>query len=240
MEESNGVEQKISKSDKSLFRAFPCRVLQYFSLGFEGLFALLTKQKADITDRVCVSKLAEHKLYFPGTDYFKKFIWEYYADSKSVKNVNDGVTETTCIAHDVLGSKYQQEIAAVFQILISSVLDVSMLKKSFVCENFTLKPCYPTAFLKYGGTSLADIPEWVMFLSSFHWWFYIQISKSSLNYEHVVGLQYYSADPTSTKCRGHQFSGLYCAATPNAMLPGAGGIADIFNWQGSVREPVTS
>lgn len=38
--------------------------------------------------------------------------------------MNDGVTETTCIAHDVLGSKYQQEIAAVFQI-VSVVLEQS-------------------------------------------------------------------------------------------------------------------
>jgi len=38
--------------------------------------------------------------------------------------VHDGVTETTCIAHDVLGSKYQQEIAAVFQ-TVSVVLEQS-------------------------------------------------------------------------------------------------------------------
>lgn len=64
-----------------------------------------------------VSKLAEHKFSFPGTDHIKKFIREYYVDSKSVRSMNDAVTETTCIAHDVLGSKYQQEIAAVFQIV---------------------------------------------------------------------------------------------------------------------------
>jgi len=74
-------------------------------LGFEGLFALLTKQKGDIIGRVCISKLAEHKLSFPGTDHVKKFFRKYYADSKSVKNMNDGVTETTCITHDVLEPK---------------------------------------------------------------------------------------------------------------------------------------
>lgn len=35
--------------------------------------------------------------------------------------MNDSVTETTCTAHDILGSKYQQEITAVFQI-VSMVL----------------------------------------------------------------------------------------------------------------------
>lgn len=38
--------------------------------------------------------------------------------------MNDGVTETTCIAHDVLGLKYKQDIAAVFKI-VSVVLEQS-------------------------------------------------------------------------------------------------------------------
>ncbi|KAK1164236.1 hypothetical protein AOXY_G16278 [Acipenser oxyrinchus oxyrinchus] len=68
--------------------------------------------KVTAAETAFVSMIAEHNLSFTCGEHILKFIKKHCADPEVVKKISCGGTKAACIARDVMGPKYQNDVVA--------------------------------------------------------------------------------------------------------------------------------